>query len=336
VHQGGVEALNSQSGPDRPELVQAPVALVAGASRGLGLLIARELGRQGPRLMICARSGDELTTAAELLRADGFEVATEVCDVADEQGVAALVERTEQELGPVEVLVCVAGINQVGPLASLNRSHITAAVDTMLWGPVNTALAVVPGMRARGHGRIGIITSVGGLISAPHLLPYSTAKFGAVGFSRGLHSELAGTGVTVTTVAPGLMRTGSHLRAYFVGDQAREYAWFAAAATLPLLSMDAERAAERIVRGILVGRPVVITTPLAQLAPRVDALFPTLTSALLALTTRLLPKAPVSRAGETIEGRQAQQELRTRSRLVLDRLTVLGRRAADRFNEGAK
>ena len=133
--------------------------------------------------MICARSGDELVTAAELLRADGHQVSTEVCDVSDESGVAALVDRTERELGPVEVLVCVAGIIQVGPLASLNRAHFTAAVDTMLWGPINTALAVVPGMRARGRGRIGIITSVGGLISAPHLLPYSTAKFGAVGFA---------------------------------------------------------------------------------------------------------------------------------------------------------
>ena len=99
--------------------------------------------------------------------------------------------------------------------------------------------------------------------------------------------------------------------------------------------MDAERAARRIVRGILAGRPVVITTPLAQVAPRVDALLPTLTSAFLALTTRLLPKAPVSTDGETLEGWQAEQGLRTRSRLILDRLTVLGRRAAGHFNEGA-
>ena len=88
------------------------------------------------------------------------------------------------------MLVCVAGIIQVGPLGALERWHFTSAVDTMLWGPVNTALAVAPRMQQRGRGRIGIITSVGGLISAPHLLPYSTAKFGAVGFGRGLRSEL--------------------------------------------------------------------------------------------------------------------------------------------------
>ena len=149
-----------------------------------------------------------------------------------------------------------------------------AAVDTMLWGPINVGLEVAQRMRARGRGRIGVITSMGGLISAPHLLPYSTAKFGAVGFARGLRSELSGTGVSVTTVAPGLMRTGSHLRAQFLGDHGREFAWFGTAASLPLLSMDAERAAGIIVRGILNRRAVVTTTPLAKIVPRVDALFP--------------------------------------------------------------
>ena len=173
-----------------------------------------------------------------------------------------------------------------------------------------------------------------GSISAPHLLPYSTAKFGAVGFGRGLRSELSGSGVSVTTVAPGLMRTGSHLRAKFVGDQAREFAWFAAAASLPLLSIDAERAAVKIVRGILQGKSVVSFTPLALVAPRVDALFPNLTSHLLGLTARLLPSAPEeSGSSTTLDGWQAAQLLRPRSRAVVGAITGLGRRAARRFNE---
>ncbi len=318
----------------RPGVRSAPVALVAGASRGLGLLLARELGKQGYQLMICARTESDLVRGAEQLRAAGCTVATARCDIADAPAVEALVERTERELGPIEVLICVAGIIQVGPLAALDRSHFTSSVDVMLWGPINTALAVVPRMRARGRGHIGVITSLGGLISAPHLLPYSTAKFGAVGFTRGLRSELSGTGVSVTTVAPGLMRTGSHLRAHFVGDQGREYAWFGTAASLPLLSMNAERAAARIVRGILRGRAVVITTPLAQIAPRVDALFPGPTSALLSLTVRLLPDSR-SHAGDSgaIEGRQAAKQLTRTGRMLVNQLSRLGRRAAGRFNE---
>ena len=118
-----------------------------------------------------------------------------------------------------------AGVIQVGPLAALKRSDFTTAIDTMLWGPISSALAAAERMTARGRGRIGVVSSVAGLVSVPHLLPYSTAKFGAVGFARGLRAELTGTGVTVTTITPGLMRTGSHLRAQFAGDQSREYAW---------------------------------------------------------------------------------------------------------------
>jgi NAD(P)-dependent dehydrogenase (short-subunit alcohol dehydrogenase family) len=229
------------------------------------------------------------------------------------------------------VMICVAGIIQVGPLEALTREHFTSAIDTMLWGPINTSLAVVHGMRERKRGRIGLITSVGGLVSVPHLLPYCTAKFGAVGFSRGLRSELAGSGVSVTTVAPGLMRTGSHLRAQFVGNHPAEFAWFSAGASLPLISMDAERAAAQIVSGILVGRAMVITTPLARIGWRIDALFPTLTSAVFGLATRLLPRS--SAPAETVEGWQAAQRLSPQSRRVSDTITTLGRRAADRFNE---
>ena len=269
----------------------SPIALVLGGSRGLGLLIARELGAHGHRLVLCARHPAELDQAAADLRDHGYLVHTEVCDVADAAQVDALVARTERDDGPIEVLVCVAGVIQVGPLRALGREHFREAIDVMLWGPVNAALAVVPAMRSRGRGRIAVITSIGGLISAPHLLPYSTAKFGAVGFTRGLRSELAGSGVSVTTVAPGLMRTGSYLRAEFVGDHPREYAWFASAASLPVLSMDAERAAARIVRAVLDGRSDLTLTPLAWVAPRVAALFPRFTAGLLEATTRMLPSA---------------------------------------------
>jgi NAD(P)-dependent dehydrogenase (short-subunit alcohol dehydrogenase family) len=237
-------------------------------------------------------------------------------------------------VGPIDLLLCVAGVIQVGPLTALDRQDFVEAIDVMLWGPINTALAVLPAMRRRGRGQIGIITSVGGLISAPHLLPYSTAKHGAVGFARGLRSELSGTGISVTTVAPGLMRTGSHLRATFGGDVRREYAWFATAATLPVLSMDAGRAARRIVTGVLRGRPVVILTPLAQLAPRVDAMSPRLGAAVLSLTARVLPTWPAEgRRPARIEGRQVEELMAARPRRWFRRVTVLGRRAAARNNE---
>src|SRR5215470_1439142 len=92
-------------------------------------------------------------------------------------------------------------------------------------------------LTARGGGLpIGVnITSIGGVVSVPHLLPYTCAKFAAVGLSEGLRAELGQEGIHVTTVVPGLMRTGSYVQAHFQGQQEREFTWFALGATLPLL-----------------------------------------------------------------------------------------------------
>jgi NAD(P)-dependent dehydrogenase (short-subunit alcohol dehydrogenase family) len=254
--------------------------------------------------------------------------------VADADQVEALVERTESTLGSIEVMVCVAGVIQAGPLSALSREHFVEAINVMLWGPVNCGLAVAPRMRERGRGRIGVVTSVGGRISAPHLLPYSTAKFGAVGFTRGLRSELAGTGVTVTCAEPGLMRLGSHLRARFVGNHGREFAWFATADSLPVVSIDGERAAVRIVRAILSGRAVMTVTPVGFLAPRVDALFPNLTAGLLALATRLLPDDPgTPESGQTLEGWEARRRASRSMQFLLDRVLRLSDEAAEENNE---
>lgn len=317
-----------------------PLALVAGASRGLGLLVARELGKRGHRLVICARDADELAVARQRLSEDGFEVQAEVCDVADATAVAGLVGGVEERLGPIEVAVVVAGVIQVGPLASMTRQHFEEAISIMLWGPINVALAVVERMRPRRRGRIGVVTSIGGLISVPHLLPYSTAKFGAVGFTSGLRSELAGTGIKVTTVAPGLMRTGSHLRAKFVGRQSAEFGWFSLGASLPGVSMNAERAAARIVDGVLAGRAYVVLTPLAQVGMRVNGLVPGFTAGLMGVMARLLPAAPKAtptaveaEPTPTIEGWQAEQQAAPGARQIIKGLTTLGRTAAGRWNQ---
>ncbi len=304
----------------------AHVALVAGASRGLGLLICRDLLARGFTVVACARDVEELADAEAQLAAPG-RFSTHVCDVGDAEAVAALVGEVAAEHGDIDVAITVAGVIQAGPAESMTLEHFRDAVDTMLWGPVHVAWAVLPAMRTRDAGRIGTVTSVGGMVSPPHLLPYATAKFAAVGFSDGLAASLAGTGVTATTVVPGLMRTGSHERASFTGDAAREYAWFAPAASLPLLSMDAERAASRIVRGVLAGRPLVTLTPVAKVGIRVRGLMPATTTRVMGLVNRALPDGTDS---ETVEGREAGRRLDSK---VVRLLTTLGTRAARRNNE---
>jgi NAD(P)-dependent dehydrogenase (short-subunit alcohol dehydrogenase family) len=312
----------------REEGLDGQVALVTGGSRGLGLLLARELAREGCRVAICARDAEELERAIRLLGDEGLEALPVQCDVADRAQVEEMTRRVEADLGPVQVLVNNAGIIQVGPVESMDEADFKRSLDVMYWGVVHPTLSLLPGMRSRGRGRIVNVTSIGGKIAVPHLLPYSSAKFAAVGFSEGLRAELQGTGVIVTTIVPGLMRTGSHLNAQFKGEQSDEFAWFALGAALPLLSMDAERAAQRIVTAIRRGEPEVILSLPANLAGRFHGLFPGLTTDLLGFAGRvLLPPAGAGRASRRGEQLDAQ------SAPWLKLATSLGRRAADRNNQ---
>lgn len=310
-----------------------PVALVVGASRGLGLLVARELCERGHHVVIAARSAGELESAVPLV-GPSERVTARVVDIRDRAQVKALVDDVEATVGPIEVLMTVAGIIQAGPAESVTLEHFDDAIATMLTGPIALTWAVLPAMRGRGRGRIGTVTSIGGMVSPPHLLPYATAKFGAVGFSDGLAASLSGTGITATTIVPGLMRTGSHERATFTGDPEAEYAWFAPGAALPLLSIDADRAARRMVDATLAGRPMVVLTPLAQVGIRVRGLMPGVTTRLMGVGNRLLPDAPPG-GGETrpVLGRHAAPRLRPAPRRVVEALTTLGRSAARRNNQ---
>jgi short-subunit dehydrogenase len=314
----------------RPEDdLRGEVAVVTGASRGLGLLLATELAARGCRLLICARDQAELDEAAARLRAAGAEVATVACDVAREESAARLVEAAQERYGRLDIVISNAGVIRVGPVESATAADFEDAVAIMALAPARLALAALPVMRAQGHGRIVTITSLGGKVAVPHLLPYSTAKFAAVGFSEGLRAELGRGPVTVTTVVPGLMRTGSHVNAEFAGQRDQEFTWFGLGASLPLISMDAERAARQIVAGMAQRRAEIFLTPAGQVVSRLAGVAPELTTAVLHTVQNLILPDP---DGETkaVPGRSLRAAL---PEPVFGALTSLGRSAAARFNE---
>ena len=320
-----------------PDDLRGEVAIVTGASRGLGLLLARELARQGCPLVICARDAAELDRAAAQLREAGAGVTAVACDVTDEATPSRLVQTALERHGRLNIVLSNAGIIQVGPVQQASPEHFETALDTMALAPARLALAALPVMRGRGHGRIVTIASIGGKLSVPHLLPYSTAKFAAVGFSEGLRAELGRGPVSVTTVVPGLMRTGSHLQARFTGQADEEFTWFALGASLPLIAMDAERAARQIIGAVRHRRAEVILTPAARLISRIAGLAPGLTSDALHLVQQLAlpaparqPTDPAQDSGEGTPGHALNPAV---SRKAFDRLTALGRAAASRFNE---
>src|SRR5204862_108983 len=146
------------------------------------------------------------------------------------------------------------------------------------WGPLYATCAVLPQMRARRDGRIVNISSIGGRVGIPHLVPYSASKFALVGLSEGLRAELAKDNIIVTTVCPGLMRTGSPRNATFKGRHRAEYAWFSISDALPVLTMSAERAAQKIVTACKRGDAELVLTIQAKLAAMFHGLFPGLTA----------------------------------------------------------
>jgi short-subunit dehydrogenase len=263
--------------------------LITGGSRGLGLVLAREFLHKGARVAICARDTAELEEAAQDLRALGGVVMTATCDLTDLAQVITLVEAVQGQLGSVDVLVNNAGIISVGPLEEMRLTDFVEAMETNYWAALYTTMAALPGMRARGAGRIVNISSIGGKISVPHMLPYSASKFALTGLSEGLRAELKKDGITVTTVCPGLMRTGSPRNASFKGQHRAEYAWFAISDSLPLTSISAERAARRIVRACELGEAEVVLSLQAKLAVKFHALWPGMTADLLGQVNRLLP-----------------------------------------------
>jgi NAD(P)-dependent dehydrogenase (short-subunit alcohol dehydrogenase family) len=305
---------------------QGQTVVISGGSKGLGLALAEEFGLKGAHVVIFARTEDEVHQAAECLRWHGISAEGHACDVADRDALASLLRDIESRRAGIDVLVNNAGIIQVGPMDSMLPEDFQQAMDIMLWGMVHGTLAVLPGMKARQRGRIVNITSLGGKVAVPHVLPYATAKFAAVGFSEGLRAELAGTGVKAVTVVPGLMRTGSFLNAEFHGETRDEFAWFSLAASTPGITIPAESAARRIVKATRRGEAELILSLPANVLTRLMGLLPGTTLQLLSIGKHVLPK-PTGQLGKS----RGSDLARVQGSRVWDKAMVLGHKAAEQL-----
>jgi short-subunit dehydrogenase len=301
------------------------VVLITGGGRGLGLQVAREAARRGAKLALLSRSQIELDAARDELRRAGAAVEIAVCDVRDGEQVRLTVEDFVRSVGPIDVLVNVAGVIEVGPIDALTMDDYEDAIATNFLGAVRTVEAVRGAMCARGSGRIVNITSLGGKIAVPHLLPYSASKFALVGYSEGLRAELARYSVVVTTIVPGLMRTGSPPQATFAGQPKKEYAMFAPSDSLPFTSVSVGEAARAVLDACQNGEVERVISLQAKLAIAAYALAPRTVIAFLGTFTRILPDAGGSK--EHRYGRDSESDF------TLSPIDALGRRATQTQNE---
>jgi short-subunit dehydrogenase len=225
------------------------------------------------------------------------------------------------------VLINNAGTIAVGPMETMTVADYEEAMKTHFWGPLYFTLAALPHLRARGGGRIVNVSSIGGKVAVPHLLPYSASKFALTGFSEGLRAELQKDEIYVTTVCPGLIRTGSPMNAFFKGRHRQEHAWFHVSDAMPGSSMSADRAARQVITACRYGRAEIVLSVQAKAAATLFALFPGLSSQVAGVVNEYLLPAPGGIGEMRAQGRDSETPL-TRSWV-----TGLSRRAAEQNNE---
>jgi NAD(P)-dependent dehydrogenase (short-subunit alcohol dehydrogenase family) len=266
---------------------------ITGGSRGLGLRMARILAEEGARLTLISRHEDGLQAAVRELAGTGAEVATFTCDVRDRQQVQDSIDASVKLFGSIDVLVNNAGVIQVGPFENMAIDDFETAMAIHAWGPLYTILAALPHMRRQGGGRIVNISSIGGKIAVPHLMPYAVSKFALAGLSDAMRAELRKYGILVTSVYPGLMRTGSHVHATTKGNAQSESAWFSFLATNPIFAINADRAARQIIEACRHGSPELVITTQANLAVMAHGILPGVVARTSAIVNRFLPKPTV-------------------------------------------
>jgi len=303
--------------------------VITGGSRGLGLIMARELAGHGARLTLIARDEAELQRAADDIRTrEPFaEVLTAVADVRKRYEAERAIAQALERFGSIDVLINNAGIIAVGPIDHMRLGDYEDAMNTHFWGPLYMILAALPHMRRQGEGRIVNISSIGGKIAVPHLVPYSASKFALGGLSDGLRLELMKDNIVVTSVYPGLMRTGSPVNAMFKGKRPQEYAWFAISDSLPLMSINANRAARQIINACRRGEAELVITLQAKMTVIARALAPELFQDAMALMNQLLPGPSGADGDDPRPGRESESEW------APSKLTATTYDAAEKNNE---
>ena len=177
--------------------LEGKVAVITGASRGIGAAVARMLHARGVKLGLASRSGDDLGIDGAVAR---------TCDVRDLDALVGLCDATAQAFGGIDIVVANAGVGVYGPFLELSREHLDELLDVNLKGTLYTIRAALPHMLGR-QGDVITLASEAGRRGLPYEAVYCASKFGQVGFTRALDHELREQGIRCTNICPGGVAT---------------------------------------------------------------------------------------------------------------------------------
>jgi short-subunit dehydrogenase len=211
------------------------VAVVTGASSGIGHALARELARQGAKVGLVARRREPLAALAEEIKQAGGTAALATADVTEREPTVSAIRQMAAELGPIDLLVANAGVGVPTVLAPMNVSDLEKMFRVNVFGVIYAIEAVIPEMLARKKGHIAAVSSLAGYKGLPGESGYSSSKAAVNNFMEGLRIQLRGKGIVVTTICPGFVKTPMTAVNKF---------------HMPFL-LEAEEAARRMVRALL-------------------------------------------------------------------------------------
>ena len=200
----------------------APTVLITGASQGIGKATALLFARKGYDIVLAARRAEPLTEVAQEVQTLGQTALSVPTDVRDPDQVNKLVQKALEHYGTIDVLVNNAGIYVSGPVEHFSLSDWHQTLDTNFWGYVHTIQALLPHFLERGTGTIVNVSSIGGKVPVPYLVPYSASKFAVTGLTEAMHSELKPKGIHVCGIYPSLIKSSFMDRAIFRGKDEQD------------------------------------------------------------------------------------------------------------------
>jgi short-subunit dehydrogenase len=242
-------------------------ALVTGASGGIGRQISRHLAKAGMNVVVSGRREDVLADLVAELRQQGVKAEAVPADLGDLNQADPLIERSEEALGEIDVLVNNAGLESVGAFTAYTREQLTSIVDVNLTAPLLLTHRILPGMLARKRGHVVFVSSMGGKVGPAYNEPYAATKAGLIGLNQSLRAEYRHAPVGFSVICPGLV-AGEGMYQRMV-DDGITFNRFLGETTL-------DKVADRVVDAIRHDRPEVVETgspvrpmlAIAQIAPR--------------------------------------------------------------------
>lgn len=257
---------------------EGKTAFITGASSGIGAATAKELARQGARVVLAARRADRLDALKREIEAAGGEALAVACDVRDRASLDAAVAEAVARFGGIDVALANAGFGVEGVLTSLGTEDYRRQFETNFFGVLNTVYAVLPSLETR-RGRLGVVGSVMGRMGFASVSAYCASKFALTGLCESLYHELGALGVSLTLINPGVV--ASEIRS--VNNQG-VYTGKPDPAS-PLFVLPAGKAARQIAQGLYRRKPEIVLTKAGKLLVFMNRHFPRTTRFLFHLSS---------------------------------------------------